>query len=97
MLTESQSVFKPMFSNSTETVLLKAKNEWPWNVDNVQSFKWCDIPGHLDHAILLGKLILYVFSSQSLTWFRSYLSDRKQRTFIDGAQSEFCNVTFVIP
>ena len=45
----------------------------------------------MDHAILLGKLELYGVSSQSLNWFQSYLSDRKQQTFIDGVQSDFCN------
>ena len=51
----------------------------------------------MDHAILLGKLKLYGVSSQTLNWFRSYLSDRKQQTFIDGAQSDFYNVTCGTP
>ena len=51
----------------------------------------------MDHAILLGKLKLYGVSSQTLNWFRSYLSDRKQQTFIDGAPSDFCNITCGIP
>ena len=51
----------------------------------------------MDHAILLGKLKLYGVSSQSLNWFQSYLSDRKQQTFIDGVQSDFCNITCGIP
>ena len=94
MLTESQSVFKPMFS--TETVLLKVANEWPWNVDN----SLLNGVIFLDTWIMLfcwESLKLYGVSSQSLTWFRSYLCDRKQRTFIDGAQSDFCNITCGIP
>ena len=51
----------------------------------------------MDHAILLGKLKLYGVSSQSLNWFQSYLSDRKQQTFIDGVQSDCRNITCGIP
>ena len=52
----------------------------------------------MDHAILLGKLKPYGVSSQSLiNCFQSYLSDRKQQTFIDGVQSDFCNITCGIP
>ena len=51
----------------------------------------------MDHAILLGNLKLYGVSSQSLNWFRSYLSGRKQQTFIDGVQSDFCNIICSIP
>ena len=51
----------------------------------------------MDHAIQLGKLKLYLVSSQSLNLFQSYLSDRKQQTFIDGVLADFCNITCGIP
>ena len=51
----------------------------------------------MDRAILLGKLKVYGVSSQYLNWLRSYLSDRKQQTFIGGVQSDFCNITCGIP
>ena len=100
LLTESQSGFRPMFS--TETALLEAVNEWLWNIDNnlLNGVIFLDLEkafDTMDHAILLGKLKLYGVSSQSLNWFRSYLSDRKQQTFIDGVQSDFCNITCGIP
>ena len=100
LLTESQSGFRPMFS--TETALLEATNEWLWNIDNslLNGVIFLDLKKAFDttdHAILLGKLKLYGVSSQSLNWFQSYLSDRKQQTFIDGVQSDFCNITFGNP
>lgn len=87
---------------STETALLEATNEWLWNIDNslLNGVIFLDLKkafNTMDHAILLGKLKLYGVSSQSLNWFHSYLSDRKQQTFIDGAQSDFCNITCGIP
>ena len=51
----------------------------------------------MDHAVLLEKRKLYGVGCLSLKWFLSYLSDRKQQTFIDEAQSDFCNVTCGIP
>ena len=100
LLTESQSGFRPMFS--TETALLEAANEWLWNIDDslLNGVIFLDLKktfDTMDHAILLGKLKLYGVSSQSLNWFQSYLSDRKQQTFIDGVQSDFCNITCGIP
>ena len=96
LLTESQSGFRPMFF--TEAALLEAMNEWLWNIDNnlLNGVIFLDLKkafDTMDHAILLGKLKLYGVSSQSLNWFRSYLSDRKQQTFIDRVQSDFCNIT----
>ena len=51
----------------------------------------------MDHAILLGKLTLHGVSSQSLNWVRSYLSVRKQQTFVDGVQSDLCNILCGMP
>jgi len=100
LLTELQSGFRPMFS--TETALLEATNEWLWNIDNnlLNGVIFLDLKkafDTMDHAILLGKLKLYGVSSESFNWFRSYLSDRKQQTFIDGVQFDFCNITWGIP
>ena len=100
LLTESQSGFRPMFS--TETALLEATNEWLWNVDNnlLNGVIFLDLKkafDTIDHAILLVKLKLYGVSSQSPNWSWSYLSDRKQLTFIHGVQSDFCNITCAIP
>ena len=99
LLTESQSGFRPMFS--TKTALLEITNEWPWNIDNnlLNGVIFLDLKRALDtmdHVILMGTLKLHGVSSQSPNWFRSYLSDRKQQTFIDGAQSDFSNITFGI-
>ena len=80
----------------TETALLEATTELLWNNDNnlLNGVIFLDLKkafDTMDHAILLGKLKLCGVSSQSLNWFRSTLSDRKQQTFIYGAQSDFCN------
>ena len=77
-------------------------NEWLWNIDNkhLNGVIFLDLKkafDTMDHAILLGKLQLHGVDCLSLKWFRSYLSDRKQQTFIGGAQSDFCNVTCGIP
>ena len=87
---------------STETALLEATNEWLWNIDNslLNGVIFLDLKkafDTMDHAILLGKLKIYGVSSQSLNWFQSYLSDRKQQTFIDRVQSDICNITCGIP
>ena len=87
---------------STGTTLLEGTNESVWNIDNnlLNGVIFLDLKkafDTMDHAILLGKLKLYGVSSQSLNCFGSYLCDRKQRTFIDGAQSDFCNITCGIP
>ena len=87
---------------STETALLEMTNERLWNIDSkhLNGVVFLNLKkafDTMDHAILLGKLKLYGVDCLSLKWFRSYLSDRKQQTFIDGAQSNFCNVTCGIP
>ena len=86
----------------TETALLEATNECLWNINNnlLNGVIFLDLKkafDTMDRAILLGKLKLYGVSSQYLNWLRSYLSDRKQQTFIGGVQSDFCNITCGVP
>ena len=87
---------------STETVLLEATDEWLWNIvyNHINGVIFLVVKkafDTMDHVVLLEKLSLYGVSSHSLNWFWSYLTERKQQTFIDGAFSDFCDDTRGIP
>ena len=51
----------------------------------------------VNHKLLLRKLELYGFDQETLFWITSYLSNRKQCVSIDGALSQFLNVTIGVP
>ena len=51
----------------------------------------------VDHQILLSKLSAYGFSGNSLQWFRSYITDRKQRTSCGNEMSNEFLVTHGVP
>ena len=42
----------------------------------------------INHEILLNKMERYGIRDTPLKWFRSYLSDRQQYTFIDNHKSD---------
>jgi hypothetical protein len=51
----------------------------------------------VDHGILLGKLKLYGFDDEALSWMENYLSGRTQAVYIDGSLSPFLSVDVGVP
>ena len=49
------------------------------------------------HDLLIAKLAAYGFDYNSLQMLQSYLSDRKQRTKINDAYSNCCEILFGVP
>ena len=71
-------------------------NEWLWNIDNnlINGVIFLDFKKAFDTMNhVMEKLWLYGASSHSLNWFGSYLTERKQQTFIGGTFCDFCDVT----
>ena len=46
----------------------------------------------IDHEVLLGKLELYGFDAEALTWFRSYFSGRAQFVQIGCKRSDIIKI-----
>jgi hypothetical protein len=51
----------------------------------------------VDHKLLLMKLQKYGFSSQPITWIRSFLTDRKQCVVLDGHRSVLASIISGVP
>ena len=51
----------------------------------------------LDHSILLKKLEYYGVKGTELSWFKNYISNRKQYVEIAGHQSSLANITTGVP
>jgi len=51
----------------------------------------------VDHSILVKKLGLYGLSENSVKWFSSYLSNRKQKVSLNGCVSDFKEITAGVP
>ena len=97
LLSTSQSGFRSL--HSTVTALLEATNDWAYNIDhgNVNAVVFLDLKkafDTVDHAILLSKLNAYGIESE---WFKSYLSDRDQKCFVNGFLSPNRSLSCGIP
>ena len=82
--------------------MLSVTNEWLCNIDKglINGVLFLDLKKAFDtvnHDILIEKLKLYGFQKQSLSWFKSYLKDRKQFCKINQTQSSIRNVRCRIP
>ena len=51
----------------------------------------------INHELLIAKLEAYGFDHESLTYIYSYLSDRKQRTKVNGSFSAWADIIFGVP
>ena len=91
-----QSAYRPR--HSTETALLKVKNDILMNMDRqcVTLLVLLDLSAAfdtVDHAILIDRLSTeFGVTGPVLNWFTSYLSNRSQRVSIYGVLSEKFNL-----
>ena len=68
---------------------MEETNEWIKNIDKslLNGMIFLDLKKALDtidHSILLRKLEFYGVRSQTLVWFKSYLTGRQQKTLVGG-------------
>ena len=75
--------------HSTLTALIEATNNWCLNIDDglINSVLFLDLKkafDAVDHSILLKKLQLYGLDPHAVQWFKSYLSNRFQSTYVNG-------------
>ena len=100
LLSKFQSGFRP--NHSTATAMLDATNEWLSNMDKglincVTLLDFSKAFDTVDHTTLLHKLSLYGVAENSLAWFKSYLTNRQQRSFVNGQLSSFKPLTCGVP
>ncbi|MCG8096816.1 MAG: hypothetical protein JAZ17_24870 [Candidatus Thiodiazotropha endolucinida] len=100
ILTPLQSGFIP--GDSTVNQLTYLYNTFCHALDNGKEVRvvFCDIKKAFDrvwHAGLLHKLRACGVSGSLLDWFRNYLSDRRQRVVLPGANSDWAYIRAGVP
>ncbi len=100
LLSYHQSGFRAAYS--TVTSLLESTNEWCINIDNglLNGVIFVDLKkafDTIDHKILLQKLRCYGVDDSALLWFSSYLTDRKQKCFVNGKLSKSNSISYGVP
>ena len=88
--------------HSTETALIRITDEILLNMDKdeVTGLVFIDfrkVFDVIDHELLLKKLAIYGVSSESVTWFRSYLEGRRQSVKLGASTSEKLPVKRGVP
>jgi hypothetical protein len=88
--------------HSTSQPLLHFLNETAKALSNKKHVAavFCDLRKAFDccnHDILISKLKKYGFEGNAISWFSSYLSDRKQFVHIDDTSSNLINISIGVP
>ena len=88
--------------HSTLTCLLKDADDWYNGLDlgRLVGLVFIDLKkafDNVDHDILCEKLQIYSVQQRELSWFRSYLSNRKQFSRVNGVASDMQDVQVGVP
>ena len=100
LLHKTQSGFRTQ--HSCETALVNTIDSWLNALDNgkmvgvvlVDFKKAFDL---VDHQILINKLKVYGIKDDALSWFDTYLVNRKQQVAINDCKSDFKKITYGVP
>ena len=100
LLHKTQSGFRTQ--HSCETALVNMIDLWMNAIDSgkmvgvvlVDFKKAFDL---VDHQILIDKLKIYGIKDEALSWFNTYLTNRKQQVAINNCKSDFKQISYGVP
>ena len=100
LLHKTQSGFRTQ--HSCETALINMTDSWLNAMDKgkiigvvlVDFKKAFDL---VDHRILLNKLDIYGIKDETLMWFSTYLSNRRQQVSVNNTMSDFKQISYGVP
>ena len=100
LLHKTQSGFRTQ--HSCETALVNMIDLWMNAIDSgkmvgvvlVDFKKAFDL---VDHQILIDKLEIYGIKGEALSWFNTYLTNRKQQVAINNCKSDFKQISYGVP
>jgi len=88
--------------HSTCITMTQMSDSWLTSIDNSMLvgtvlLDFSDAFDVIDHDIWISKLTTYGFHSSAIQWFRSYLSNRSQRVYFNGAFSSCKSLDCGVP
>lgn len=100
ILTTKQGGFRPAHSTTLTATAFVTHILDQYNMGNHTAAIFVDLRkafDSIDHQILLSKLHAYGIRGHIHDWFTSYLSNRTQRTFVNGTYSDPAIITYGVP
>ena len=100
LLNRNHHAFRAM--HNTSTAMIQMMDDWVAALEAGEMAGVCllDMSAEFDvvnHQILLEKMKLYGFDENTITWLRSYLTNRRQCVSLNGPLSKFLPVLSGVP